>query len=399
MAQWPTSIATDANLYVAVNSLSTFTSAPVAPTDTTINVLSSAFFPAAGIVLLDNELVAYAAVVGNTITGCTRGFDGTTSAAHNQDVPVSFCIPAAHHNLLKNEIEAIETYLAGLFGLGASISQSVSLNSHKVINLTDPTSLQDAATKNYVDSNVASPPSGITLNNQLPVVFMEQTGNGTDSVTLEAPNDVTTSYVLKLPPAQGSAGSVLENDGAGNLSWAPAASNFVPSGAMLDFAGTSAPSGWLLCDGSVVSQTTFAALFAAIGATWNTGGEGAGNFRLPDFRRRAAVGSGGTGTSTLGNAVGNTGGEETHTLTTPEMPSHTHTATVTDPGHTHTTSPNDVWHNSGGSVLSGGGASSTTSVVVNSATTGITVGNSNTGGGGSHNNIQPSAVVLKIIKT
>lgn len=55
-----------------------------------------------------------------------------------------------------------------------------------------------------------------------------------------------------------------------------------PSGSVVMFAGSGVPSGWLVCDGSVVSQTTYANLYSAIGTTYNTGGEGAGNFRLPN---------------------------------------------------------------------------------------------------------------------
>lgn len=187
----------------------------------------------------------------------------------------------------------------------------------------------------------------------------------------------------------------------------------VPTGAMLDFAGTSAPAGWLLCDGSVVAQATYPALFSAIGSVWNTGGEGAGNFRLPDFRRRAAVGSGGTGSGTLGNAVGNTGGEETHTLITAETPSHnhdiTHSHSVSDPNHSHT--EGGYSNLAGGSTFfvradTGGSPTLQAPIAPNtgSSATGLSVntfsGNSGTtGGGGSHNNIQPSAIVLKIIKT
>jgi hypothetical protein len=78
------------------------------------------------------------------------------------------------------------------------------------------------------DSNVAADAAiqlsklgtgDLTLLNQGSVIFKEQTGNGTDSVTIEAPNDVTTSYTLKLPAAQGGASTVLSNDGSGNLSW------------------------------------------------------------------------------------------------------------------------------------------------------------------------------------
>lgn len=150
----------------------------------------------------------------------------------------------------------------------------------------------------------------------------------------------------------------------------------IPSGAMLDFGGIAAPAGYLLCDGSNVSRATYAALFTAISTTWGVG-DGSTTFGLPDFRRRAAVGSGGTGTATLGNAVGNTGGAETHTLTTSEIPAHTHTETA----HTILRSPDG----------SGGGSEQMCQPAATAS--------GSTGGGGAHNNMQPSAVVLKIIKT
>lgn len=150
----------------------------------------------------------------------------------------------------------------------------------------------------------------------------------------------------------------------------------LPPGAMVDFGGAAAPSGWLLCDGSAVSRTTFAALFTAIGTLWGSG-DGSSTFNVPDFRRRVAVGSGGSGSATLGNAVGNTGGAETHTLTVNEMPSHSHTINSWDefdPG---------VGNSAGVNEAGGFNLPQTNP----------------TGGGAAHNNIQPSAVVLKIIKT
>ena len=53
----------------------------------------------------------------------------------------------------------------------------------------------------------------------------------------------------------------------------------VPPGGVMDFAGLTAPMGWLLCDGSTVSRTTYANLFAAISTTYNTGGEA--RYRFP----------------------------------------------------------------------------------------------------------------------
>ena len=60
---------------------------------------------------------------------------------------------------------------------------------------------------------------------------------------------------------------------------------FLPPGAMVDFAGTASPSGWLMCDGSSVSTVVYASLFATIGYTY--GGSGS-NFNLPDYRGKFA---------------------------------------------------------------------------------------------------------------
>ena len=59
----------------------------------------------------------------------------------------------------------------------------------------------------------------------------------------------------------------------------------LPAGAMIDFAGTSAPAGWLMCDGKSLPTATYPALFAAIG--YSFGGSGA-NFNVPDYRGRFA---------------------------------------------------------------------------------------------------------------
>ena len=158
----------------------------------------------------------------------------------------------------------------------------------------------------------------------------------------------------------------------------------VPTGTVLDFAGTTAPAGYLLCDGSAVSRTTYATLFNAIGTTWGVG-DGATTFNVPDLRRRTAVGSGGTATATLGNSVGNIGGDETHLLTANEsgIRAHSHQQTY------------------GGCFRSAGGCESSNRSAQGGGGTpgGLTTAN-NTASNAlvAHNNIQPSAVVTKIIK-
>jgi microcystin-dependent protein len=74
----------------------------------------------------------------------------------------------------------------------------------------------------------------------------------------------------------------------------------IPAGFFGDFAGTTAPAGWLACDGSAVSRTTYAALFSAIGTTWGAG-DGSTTFNLPDRRGTFARGAGSHGTETMAN--------------------------------------------------------------------------------------------------
>lgn len=111
MAKWPTSVATDADLYQAVNALATTLASTITNSETTIALASTTGFPTAGAVLIDQEIIFYTGISGNDLTGCTRGDDGTVAAAHTSGVPVSHAIVAFHHNALKDEIEAIETSL------------------------------------------------------------------------------------------------------------------------------------------------------------------------------------------------------------------------------------------------------------------------------------------------
>jgi len=141
-------------------------------------------------------------------------------------------------------------------------------------------------------------------------------------------------------------------------------------------------SGWIECDGSAVSRTTFAALFSAISTTWGAG-NGSTTFNVPDLRGRVPVGVG-TGSGLTARAAGDTGGVETHTLVTGEMP-----------GHAHTLTP-DV-------AIDGiaGGATPARDVGT-LATRNITVpgcATTSVGGDGAHENMQPFACVSWAIKT
>jgi microcystin-dependent protein len=109
----------------------------------------------------------------------------------------------------------------------------------------------------------------------------------------------------------------------------------VPPGTVAEFAGATPPPGWLKADGSEVSRTQFAALFAATNTTYGAG-NGSTTFNLPDLRGRFPVGVG-QGPGLTNRSLGASGGEERHTLTIAEMPSHEHALAMRVP----TTSPFD----------------------------------------------------------
>lgn len=154
--------------------------------------------------------------------------------------------------------------------------------------------------------------------------------------------------------------------------------SLVPSGTVIDFAGQIAPIGYLACDGALVSRTTYADLFAAIGTSWGAG-DGLTTFALPNLARCVTVGAGGTPTDVLHATTGSIGGEEAHAQTLNELATHTHNATA----------------NAGATPVEGGtGAGPITFSEPGSQS--ITVDNA--GSGAAANIMQPSAVMTKCIK-
>jgi microcystin-dependent protein len=106
----------------------------------------------------------------------------------------------------------------------------------------------------------------------------------------------------------------------------PAQQRLLPTGSIVAFGGSTAPAGWVLCDGATYSQTDprFAALFAAIGTTYGAGSS-AGLFRVPDLRGRSLLGAG-TGPGLRPRTAGQVLGAED--ITAQAMPTHSHTGTT-----------------------------------------------------------------------
>ena len=143
----------------------------------------------------------------------------------------------------------------------------------------------------------------------------------------------------------------------GIIGTAPTSGATIPAGLIAMWSGSigSIPSGWYLCDGSNGT---------------------------PNLTDRFIIGAGSS------YAVNGTGGVSSVTLTTSNMPAHTHTATVTDPGHTHTS--NAQQQNTSNQLAGGGGfTTASATATINSATTGISVTNSSTGSGTSFSILNP----------
>ncbi|MFN2592957.1 MAG: phage tail protein [Candidatus Dormibacteria bacterium] len=176
-----------------------------------------------------------------------------------------------------------------------------------------------------------------------------------------------------LAPIVDPSGSNALSCGASGLYVAAA----VPSGSIILWPGTAAPTGFLFCLGQAVSRVTYAALntlasAVSYAAPWGSG-DGVTTFNVPNLQGLFPVGvSGSDATFTLGA----TGGEKTHTLTTAEIPAHAHDVGLNLNAQNQAAA-------AGAYIVSGTGDWNT----------------QNTGGGGAHQNLPPFRAFNFAIKT
>lgn len=201
----------------------------------------------------------------------------------------------------------------------------------------------------------------------------------------------------------------------------------IPTGTILATGVSVAPTGYVLCDGSAISRTTYATLYSAIGTTYGTG-NGSTTFNVPDLRGRVPAGADGTaGRIGSNDALGNSGGEETHKLVLSETPSHSHSTGSLAVGSSGTgISINGVGdhqhgilftvgtrNNGGGgsfdflgpqpgswgAIITAPGGAHSHGITDNGHSHGITGTTGSAGSDGTHNNLQPYQIVNYIIKT
>ena len=198
----------------------------------------------------------------------------------------------------------------------------------------------------------------------------------------------------------------------------------IPVGIIQMFAGSTAPNGWLVCDGSTVSRSAYSDLFKIIGTTYGAGNSNT-TFTLPDMRGRFAMGAGtGTGLNSSGSGavsgssqtartVGQWLGEETHLLTTAELATHSHANTVSggstgsmsaNASHTHTLVNYASSVGSGTYNIQSRSGGNTDQLSTNSTNIDHThtftpsISNANAGSDSRHATIPPCVVVNYIIK-
>mgnify|MGYP001249567984 CR=1 FL=1 len=173
----------------------------------------------------------------------------------------------------------------------------------------------------------------------------------------------------------------------------------IPTGTVSAFAGSAAPTGYALCDGSAVNRTVQAALCSVIGTTYGTG-DGSTTFNLPDLRGRVVAGLGesllGATADELGDDNGLIANTKEHTLLETELPAHDHFTLNNNAGN----SGNSVDTTNSASFSTSFGGDSSYQMAAPTADPVANIGlSSETGGGLAHPNVQPTIILNYIIKT
>ena len=166
-------------------------------------------------------------------------------------------------------------------------------------------------------------------------------------------------------------------------------SGLLPPGVIVPYGVSVAPTGFLLCDGTAVSRTTYSALFAVVSSLYGDG-NGSSTFNVPDLRGRFIAGwdagagsnvltstAGASGTMIVGASIANTGGIQAVTLSVGEIPAHTHMMW-------------NKWAQHAGNPQS---------LPPYEITASISTSSGSTGGDLAHSNIPPAMILNFIIKT
>jgi microcystin-dependent protein len=300
-------------------------------------------------------------------------YNGVTDEARNAVLVISGTNSAVRQIIIpanQEKLYVIRNATSGGYAItigavtGATISIPNGVTAQVYYDGTDCFSSQTGSAGNF------------TVNGTLTATGLTDTGNmsvgGTLGVT--GATSLTTGSISGIMTAPTAAAGTNTTQIA---TTAFVQANGAPTGALLMWPTSSAPTGYLNCDGTAVSRTTYSALYAIVGTTFGTG-DGSTTFNLPNYTNRMPYGT----------TVGATGGSANAVVV-----SHTHS--ITDPGHLHTYDPR-------GTIVVGGGsyapvAYGSSSANTSTATTGITVDTA--GVSGTNANLPPYLGINFIIKT
>ncbi|HEY9629384.1 MAG TPA: tail fiber protein [Coleofasciculaceae cyanobacterium] len=158
------------------------------------------------------------------------------------------------------------------------------------------------------------------LNNALQAIATQNSGTSFPAVTYPYMTFVDSGTNIRYQ--RNATDTAWISQGSANLDFF----GLVPAGAIFMWPVVTVPTEFLRCDGSAISRTTYSRLFSVIGTTFGVG-NGSTTFNVPNLSGRVPLGVG-TATGATGataHTLGQVGGEETHVLTIPEMPTHSHT--------------------------------------------------------------------------
>ena len=329
------------------------------------------------------EIVSCTTVTQNaggtaTLSGCTRGLSPITpytasttlQFSHAGGSQVIFSDPPQLFNLYPAKANS-ET-ITGLWTYSRypeSGAGTYATTSNQLITLAQANSIgnQGAATSTDTQAGIAeratkaeiSAGTAFDANNPHYISSEHATSTG--------------GYATTSVPVTGTDGKLDQGflDLTEDYSWTGVNTGIGIVGEVIAYASSSVPTGWLACNGAIASTTSYANLFALIGYTY--GGSGL-NFYLPDLRGRNVIGYG-TTTESIMDSMGEFGGATSTTLTTEQIPAHTHTFGVD------TNSPGTA-----------------TDVPTSGNVANYTQTTSATGGGLAHSNMDPFIVLQYIIK-
>ena len=261
---------------------------------------------------------------------------------------------------------------------------TIGISGGSVISIPNGTTAQVYTDGTNTYSAQTGSSGDFTINGNLTV-----TGNETEVGTLNAStlsvSNAATFAVGPTAPTATTGTNTTQLATTAFVNTSIAANPSTVSGSIVMWPTASAPTGYLLCDGTAVSRTTYATLFALFGTTFGTG-DGSTTFNVPNYTNRMPYGT----------TIGTTGGSVTTTLSISNMPTHVHT--ITDPGHSHGIPRKNELSGTVELYVAGGGGDVISDLSTNTATTGITQTDA-AGSGTAVTTISPYLGINFIIKT